>query len=122
MDQMKKALQKAGIFSSEQHKPKERQRKDVQLDAERKGHEIRTQCAHCEEFKSNVELYEHKNRAVQAKWLCVKCADVNNISDDFRMTTQSPDARSGMFNRSYGHTRKTLAEKGPPKKTIRVGR
>ncbi len=123
MDQMKKALQNAGLFSREQKtKVKERKRKHVTLDKERKGHEIRTQCAHCDEFAPNVERYEHRNRAITAQWLCVKCVDMNNISDDFRMTAQSPDSRSGMFNRQYGHTRKTLAEKGPPKKVIRVGR
>lgn len=122
MEQMKKALQKAGFFTTEQQKVKERPRKNVQLDAERKGHEIRSQCDHCEEFKPNVEMYDHRNRAIEARWLCVKCADTNNISDDFRSTTQSPDSRSGTFNRQYGHTRKTLSEKGPPKKTIRVGR
>lgn len=122
MDQLKKALQKAGFFASEQigGKPKERQRKQIALDEERKGHEIRNQCPHCEAYTPNVEYYEHKNRSVPAKWLCVKCADTANISDDFRTTTQSPDSRSGRFNRQYGHTRKTLAEKGPPKKTIRI--
>ncbi|MBI2343005.1 MAG: hypothetical protein HYV02_01505 [Deltaproteobacteria bacterium] len=124
MDQLKKALQKAGMFSSEQTrgKAKERQRKEIALDAERKGHEIRNQCEHCEEFRPNVEQYAHKNRILRGTWLCVKCADAFNVSDDLRNTMQSPDSRSGMFNRQYGHTRKSLAEKGPPKKVIRVGR
>lgn len=123
MDQLKKALQKAGIFSSEQEKKvSERKRKNVKLDKEREGHEIRNQCDLCSEFKTTVEFYEHKNRAVGVKWLCVKCADTNNISDDFRTTAQSPDSRSGMFMRSYGHTRKNLSEKGPPKRNVRVGR
>lgn len=124
MDQLKKALQKAGLFSSEQvcAKPRERARKEVALDAERKGHEIRSQCSHCEEFAPTVEHYEHTNRLLNGKWLCVKCADRYNISDDLRTTGQSPDARSARFMRDYGHTRKTLAEKGPPKKIIRVGR
>lgn len=119
---MKKALQKAGLFASEQSKLKERARKAVTLDKEREGHAIRNQCQLCEGFAPNVEHYEHRNRAITATWLCVKCADTSNISDDFRTTAQSPDSRANRFNRQYGHTRKTLAEKGPPKKTIRVGR
>lgn len=106
MDQLKKALQKAGFASADQHKVKERVRKEVKLDAERAGHTIRNQCELCDKFSPDVEFYEHRNRHVEKKWLCMKCADTNNISDDVRRTAQSPYARGGRFLREYGHTRK----------------
>ncbi len=106
MDQLKKALQNAGFFASEQVKVKERTRTAVKLDKEREGHEIRNQCEFCDGFTQDVEYYDHPNKYVAKKWLCVKCADEHRISDDFRRTTQSSSARSNRFQRNYGHTKK----------------
>ncbi len=122
MKQLKAAFAKVGLFSSEKLKVKERKRKGVALDEERRGHAIRNQCGLCNAFAPDVERYEHRNKAIAAKWLCVKCADANNISDDLRVTAQSHDSHNGMFNRQYGHTRKSLDQKGAPKKKVRAGR
>ncbi|MBI4237524.1 MAG: hypothetical protein HY696_03785 [Deltaproteobacteria bacterium] len=107
MDQLKKALQKAGFTTSDQLKTKERPRKAIKLDDERKGHEIRNQCDLCDKFASNIEHYEHRVGVLNGKkWLCLKCADEHRINDETRTTHQSPLARSGLFLREYGRTRK----------------
>jgi hypothetical protein len=52
-----------------------------------------------------VEYYEHKNRSIDAKWLCIKCADTYNIHDSFRETMQSQFAMTGKFIRGWGPTK-----------------
>lgn len=106
MDQLKKALQKAGIFTSDQLVVKERPRKAIKLDAEREGHTIRTQCELCDRFSPDVEHYQHTNRSVEKQWLCMKCADEHRINDECRTTNQSSQARSNRFLREYGRTAK----------------
>lgn len=68
-------------------------------------HHIRTNCEACGRSSPDVEYYEHKNRALDKYWLCVKCADDNNILDEFRQTMQSSHAQKGFFQRGYGPTK-----------------
>lgn len=68
-------------------------------------HHIRTDCEACRKSSPDVEYYQHKNRSFEKYWLCVRCADAHNISDDFRQTVQSQHAKSGLFRREYGATK-----------------
>lgn len=66
---------------------------------------IRTFCEACKRSGPDIELYEHQNRLMSAKWICVRCADTNNIHDNTRQTHQSQHAKNGMFRREYGPTK-----------------
>jgi hypothetical protein len=68
-------------------------------------HHIRTNCEACGRSSPDVEYYEHKNRALDKYWLCVRCADDNNILDEFRQTMQSSQSQKGLFQRGYGPTK-----------------
>lgn len=68
-------------------------------------HHIRTHCEACGKNSPDVEYYEHRNRALDKYWLCVRCADDNNILDEFRQTMQSSHAQRGFFQRGYGPTK-----------------
>lgn len=68
-------------------------------------HHLRTQCEACEKSSPDVEYYEHRNRALDKYWLCVRCADTNNILDEFRQTMQSSQSQKGLFQRGYGPTK-----------------
>jgi hypothetical protein len=68
-------------------------------------HHIRTNCDACGRSSPDVEYYEHRNRALDKYWLCVRCADNNNILDEFRQTVQSSQAQKGIFQRGYGPTK-----------------
>jgi hypothetical protein len=89
---MKDALIKAGVISKDEiEREKEKTRREK---IEKKGpaqhgihaHHIRTDCAHCKKNSPDVEFYEHSNRSIEAKWLCIPCADKGWIKDDCRMT------------------------------------
>jgi hypothetical protein len=68
-------------------------------------HHLRTNCEECERSTPDVEYYQHKNRSLDKYWLCVTCADKNNILDEFRQTMQSQHAQNKMFRRGYGPTK-----------------
>ena len=68
-------------------------------------HHIRTDCEGCRKSSPDVEHYLHTNRSFNAFWLCVRCADAHNISDECRQTIQSQHAMSGLFRREYGATK-----------------
>lgn len=108
MSSLKAALQKVGFASTDQNKVVERQiKKAPQKGAgiEADAQSMRNQCENCMKFTSDVEHYQHNHRLVKGQWLCLKCADVHNISDNCRDTAQSTQARSGRFLREYGHTK-----------------
>lgn len=110
MDQLKKALLKAGLAPSKPkiEAPKEPV-KSVSPQKEAKkfhDHQVRTECEYCKKYSPDVEYYMHENRLVNVRWLCMKCADEYRIMDDCRQTHQSVDARSGRFIRQYGRTKK----------------
>jgi len=109
---LKDALMQAGLVDKDQpERDKEKKRRE---NIQKKGpeqtgihtHHIRTDCDQCKNCSPDVEFYEHRNRQLTAKWLCVECADKFSISDDFRQTKQSSHAKSGMFRRFYGHTKR----------------
>lgn len=86
---------------SETHAPK----KSLGFIEGKHHHHIRTQCEACGKSSPDVEYYEHRNRALDKYWLCVRCADDNNILDEFRQTVQSSHAQKGFFQRGYGPTK-----------------
>lgn len=105
--QLKQALIDAGIVSRKEiarEKVMEKQqskRKDIRED------QLRIICETCGKSAPDVERYGHRNRAIAGKeWLCLPCADEHSIADDCRMTAQSSQAKSGLFIRRYGRTKK----------------
>ncbi|MBI2067577.1 MAG: hypothetical protein HYT77_06175 [Deltaproteobacteria bacterium] len=68
-------------------------------------HHIRTDCEACGKNSPDVEYYEHQNKSLARKWLCVQCADTHNILDTYRQTMQSSHAQSKLFRRQYGPTK-----------------
>ncbi len=85
--------------------PESSQKRSVGFVEGKHLHHIRTHCDACGRSSPDVEYYEHKNRALDKYWLCVKCADDNSILDDFRETMQSSHAIKGVFRRNYGPTK-----------------
>jgi hypothetical protein len=109
---MKDALIKAGVISKDSlDREKEKVRRDK---IEKKGpeqhgihaHHIRTDCGVCKRGAPDVEFYEHANRSVEAKWLCIPCADKLWIKDECRQTNQSSYAKAGTFRRFFGATKR----------------
>ncbi|HQH81057.1 MAG TPA: hypothetical protein PK599_06675, partial [bacterium] len=69
--------------------------------------QIRIVCEVCGKTAPDVEQYQHKNRLIQGKeWICIPCADEYCIDDQCRLTQQSSQAKSKMFIRQYGRTKK----------------
>lgn len=66
---------------------------------------IRTECDACKKSEPDVEYYEHTDKRLSAKWLCLTCADNNNIPDEKRQTMQSEHAMRKVFRRRYGKTK-----------------
>ena len=112
MSSMKDAMIKAGLISKDAiglEKEKERRQKIEKKGPAQYGihaHHIRTDCGHCNKSSPDVEFYEHTNRSIEAKWLCMLCADKAWIKDDMRMTNQSSQAKTGKFRREFGATKK----------------
>ena len=107
---LQQALIKAGLVSKEKLKKaeeekKKRTKKSVGFIEGKHHHHIRTACEACGKSSPDGDYSEHKNRNLDKKWLCVKCADTHNISDEFRQTVQSQHAKSGLFRRQYGRTK-----------------
>ncbi len=99
------AFKKAGLKSSEPDRKVSRGEKTRSKKGEKiHDHHHRSECGECRKNAPDVERYEHRNRSVDAQWLCVVCADRFQISDDFRKTAQSDFSRRNMFRRDYGHT------------------
>lgn len=108
MSSLKDALMKAGFKSSksENERPKASQ---GQRPSKVHGHQqARTYCDVCERTLPDVEHYRHRNPTVDAQWICIGCADKNEIPDSTRTTAQSEMAKKGMFRRFYGATNTAL--------------
>lgn len=109
---LKDAMLKAGLVSKEKvekDKAKDQRKKLNKKGPQQSGvhkHHIHTDCGVCKRPAPDVEYYEHRNRSVDAKWLCLECADRLSIHDDFRQTNQSQQAMSNRFLRQYGPTKK----------------
>ncbi len=109
MSSLKDALVKAGLKSS---KPQnDRPARSNVSGPPKKTHahqQARTYCDVCDRTLPDVEHYKHRNPTVSANWICVGCADKNEIPDSTRTTAQSDSARKGMFRRYYGATNNAL--------------
>lgn len=109
---LKDALIKAGVVSKDsidRQKENARREKIQQKGPSQEGihaHHIRTDCANCGKNASDVEYYEHSNRSIEAKWLCMICADKAWIKDECRQTNQSSHAKAGKFRREFGATKR----------------
>jgi hypothetical protein len=114
-DSFKDALIKAGVIKKDDiEREKEKVRRD---NIQKKGpsqqgihaHHIRTDCGACGKGAPDVEYYEHSNRSIEAKWLCIPCADKAWIKDECRVTNQSSYSKAGTFRRFFGMTKKFAA-------------
>ncbi len=113
---LQEALIKAGVVSKEKAREEARKKsvprhsrnepkKTAGFIEGKHQHHLRTDCAACKKNSPDVEYYEHRNRSLEAKWLCVTCADQHNILDESRQTMQSQHAQSKRFRRQYGATK-----------------
>lgn len=116
---LQEALLKAGLVKNKNLPEKKAEKKGVlkkgppqAFKQEKPGflegkhhHHIRTECDACNRSGPDVEYYEHNNRMLTAKWLCLRCADTHKIHDNSRQTMQSQFASSGKFLREYGPTK-----------------
>ncbi len=109
-DQLKQALINAGLVTKDKLKDIEREKiKKRHLRDGKKMREdhLRIVCEACGKTAPDVERYEHRNRMIEGKkWLCIKCADQYQILDDCRSTNQSSHAKTNLFIRQYGPTKK----------------
>ncbi len=106
---LKDALLKAGLKPT-----KSENERDFKPKREKKNSEkhqfARNYCEVCQSTQPDVEKFNHRNRLIDAKWICVNCADKNEIHDDFRVTDQSDFATQNKYRRYYGPTRNLKKE------------
>lgn len=110
MNQLKQALIKAGAVSKEQQKELKREdAKKRHIKKQRRTsheHQLRIVCELCSKTTPDVEYYQHTNKRVgDKKWLCLRCADDNQIDDQCRQTAQSTQSKTKLFSRQYGRTK-----------------
>jgi RNase P subunit RPR2 len=105
MSSLKDALMKAGLSSSKTENERKSKYKKDKTKVE-KHQEKRNFCEVCETIHPDVERFKHKNSRVDAQWICVNCADKNEIHDKFRVTAQSDFNKQGRYQRFYGPTLK----------------
>ena len=114
MSLLKNALEKAGFKATEPSKKKKTPSRQQSYQPRKKTHshhKQRNTCEACQIICPDVELYEHRNPALQnARWICVPCADKNMLLDDQRKTAQSESSKQGTFRRYFGRTRKFIPE------------
>jgi hypothetical protein len=105
MGTLKDALEKAGLQGT--IKQNERAFKPAKKKQKvEKFQEQRNYCEVCFAIWPDVERYKHRNPTVDAEWICINCADKNEIPDECRMTNQSDFAKKGTLRRDYGATKK----------------
>ena len=100
---MKDALLKAGLKSSKVENERKQKITKDKTKVE-KHQEKRNFCEVCEAIHPDVERFKHKNPRIDAQWICVNCADKNEIHDKFRVTHQSDFSKQGRYQRFYGPT------------------
>jgi len=104
---LKDALEKAGLKPSKREKErKKRSKGSGKPKAIEKHQQQRSFCDCCEKTAPDVEFYKHNNPSIQARWLCIVCADKHYIPDDTRQSNQSAFAMRGTFRRRYGRTKR----------------
>jgi RNase P subunit RPR2 len=74
--------------------------------------QARTYCDVCDRTLPDVEHYRHRNPTVSVNWICIGCADKNEIPDSTRTSAQSEMALKGMFRRYYGATNTSIRPEG----------
>ena len=110
-DSLKEALEKAGLKATgSENKRKRKPKRSGKPKAIEKHQRQRNFCDCCKKTAPDVEYYKHNNQSVDARWLCIKCADEKLISDDTRQTNQSDFAIKGTFRRQYGKTKEIKGE------------
>ncbi len=110
---LQEALLKAGLVKKSEAPKKKVLSSKPSAPAKKPGflegkhhHHLRTECEVCSKNLPDVEYYEHANKILgPKKWLCVTCADNNNILDNCRQTIQSQHSQSRVFRRQYGPTK-----------------
>lgn len=118
---IKDALLKAGLRSSKVENDRKPKKKFDKTKVE-KHQEQRNFCEVCETIQPDVEKFKHRNPRIDAEWICVNCADINEILDDFRVTSQSDHNKTKRYRRFYGHTRDFDKESRQIKKDDRDSR
>lgn len=68
----------------------------------------RNYCEVCDRTQPDVEQYKHRNPTVHGQWICISCADKNEIPDSTRVTAQSDMSKKKMFRRFFGSTNMSL--------------
>lgn len=107
---LKDALLKAGFKTAKTEN--ERAQKPKKLKTKVEAHqERRNFCEVCECVQPDVERFAHRHPRIDAEWICLNCADKNEILDDFRKTQQSDAAINKRYRRFYGPTRDLEKEK-----------
>ncbi len=106
-EQLKQALMNAGVISKKDIEREKVKKRHLSKSVKMRDDQIRIVCEVCGKTAPDVEQYQHKNRLIQGKeWLCIPCADEYCIDDQCRLTHQSSQAKSKMFIRQYGRTKK----------------
>lgn len=101
---MKEALKDAGLNSTMTENMRDSAKGRDRNQTEKHQHS-RNFCEVCELIMPDVERFKHKNPTVDAEWICVGCADKNNILDEFRLTNQSDFAKQKKYRREFGATK-----------------
>ncbi len=106
-EQLKQALMNAGVISKKDIEREKVKKRHLSKSVKMRDDQIRIVCEVCGKTAPDVEQYQHKNRLIQGKeWICIPCADEYCIDDQYRLTHQSSQAKSKMFIRQYGRTKK----------------
>ena len=103
---LKDALTSLGLRSSKGANERAKKARGRAERASEKHQRARTFCEVCEGEHGDVEYYKHKNPVLaDSRWICLACADKNEIDDATRTSRQSELSRAGGFKRFYGATR-----------------
>ena len=105
--QLKEALMNAGLVTQKDLVRDKVKEQHMKKSAKMREDHIRIMCEVCGKTAPDVERYRHTNKRIEGKeWLCIPCADEHMINDDCRLTHQSSQAKTNMFRRQYGRTKK----------------
>ncbi|MBI4211333.1 MAG: hypothetical protein HY540_01720 [Deltaproteobacteria bacterium] len=104
---LRDALIKAGVVTQKDLEKEKVRKQHVKTSEKIKKDQLRIMCDACGKTAPDVEQYQHRVGLIAGKeWLCLMCADEYQIDDQLRQTAQSSHARSGMFQRRYGRTKR----------------
>lgn len=107
---LKDALLKAGFKSTKT----ENERKHVPTHLKKKverHQEQRNFCEICELIHPDVERFKHRLPHIDAEWICLNCADKEQVPDQFRVTAQSDASKGHRYRRAFGATKDFSAER-----------